>query len=218
MSDATSSEPKPPADWRHVHAYGLPEGSVRALMALLIFGTLWGSLILRPDREIPESLRDLLFIVLGHYFAVRKRTAATEPGGPPPLYLPRGTIRLLLIAGFVAVTVVLFRHGQLTHVRANPGVLTLVLVSGFLLGVVVQKLASWWSGAGRRVPRVVEDVRATVSLVAAVLLAVLVWDQLVPFLPAEIVKAFRVLDFGMGRYGPEHVLAAVVGFYFGSRS
>ncbi len=37
-----------PVDWRRLHAMGLPAGSIRALLALLIFGTVMGLLALRP--------------------------------------------------------------------------------------------------------------------------------------------------------------------------
>jgi hypothetical protein len=77
----------------------MPGGSVRAVLALMIFGTIWGLLLRRPDREIPDYLRDLLFIILGHYFAVRGRADRTAEAGPPPLFLPTGTVRLVLIAG-----------------------------------------------------------------------------------------------------------------------
>src|SRR5215831_16185079 len=103
-----------PAEWRRLHAWGLPAGSVRALLALLIFGTTWGLLVLRPSQEVPDSLRDLLFIIMGHYFAARRRTEQVEEPGPPPLYLPRGSVRLILVAGCVAVAAWLYRGGQLT--------------------------------------------------------------------------------------------------------
>src|SRR3954451_10441909 len=123
-------------DWRRLHALGLPSGSVRALMAILIFGTTWGLLVLRPSEEVPVYLRDLLFVIMGHYFASRHRAdQGTEPG-PGPLYLPRGSVRLVLVAGTLGVALVLFRGGQLTEIRENPGVLTLLMVGGFLLGVV----------------------------------------------------------------------------------
>ena len=82
-------------------------------MALLVFGTLWGWLLLRPQVDLPQYLNDLLFIILGHYFAVRGRTSSDAEPGPPPLYLPRGSVRLLLVAGFVATAVLLHRQGRL---------------------------------------------------------------------------------------------------------
>lgn len=210
--------PTPAPDWRKLHAFGWPAGSVRALMAILIFGSLWGFLVVRPDREVPESLRDLLFIVLGHYFAVRSRQPAGEEPGPPPLHLPRGSVRLFVIAGCIVVAVLLYRRGHLLSPGRNPGVVTLLLVFGFLLGVVVQQIATVLGGGRRALPRLVEDVRAFISLAAAVLLVVLVWDQLMPYLPVVAHKLLARFHFGLGPYGPENVLAAVVGFYFGTRS
>ena len=72
MNDApTPVSPPPDDDWRRVHALGWPSGSVRALLAVLIFATTWGLMILRPTQEVPDYLSDLLFIIMGHYFASR---------------------------------------------------------------------------------------------------------------------------------------------------
>src|SRR6516165_9468997 len=101
-------------DWRRLHAFGLPAGSVRALLAVLMFATTWGLLVLRPHQEIPDYLRDLLFIIVGHYFAARRRLGTSEEPGPPPLYLPRGSVRLFLIAGTIGAAVLLYRSGDLT--------------------------------------------------------------------------------------------------------
>ena len=72
MSHDTPSSTTP-VDWRTVHAWGLPAGSIRGLLAILIFGTVWALLLLQPGDEIPDYLRDLLFIIMGHYFAARHR-------------------------------------------------------------------------------------------------------------------------------------------------
>jgi hypothetical protein len=187
-------------------------------MALLVFGTLWGVLLLRPGLEFPGYLNDLLFIILGHYFAVRGRADADVQPGPPPLYLPSGSVRVLLIGGFVVTAVLLQRQGRLGAFGDNPGVVTLLLVGGFLLGVVLHQIAAWWSRKGHPTPRILEDLRAAVSLLAAVLLVLIVWDQVVPFLPRTRAGALRDLDLGLGKLGLPHVLAAIVGFYFGARS
>jgi hypothetical protein len=205
-------------DWRRIHALGLPPGSVRALLAVLIFATTWVLLVLRPAEEVPDFLRDLLFIILGHYFASRRAVAPADEAGPPPLYLPRGSVRLVLVLGCVAVTVLLYRRGQLTTLERNPGAFTLVLVGGFLLGVVLNAAFSWWRGRGHRPPRLIEDLRALVSMTAAILLVALVANRLFLFVPTAGVEATFSRTFHLGRYGPEHLLAAIVGFYFGSRS
>ncbi|MDR3633935.1 MAG: hypothetical protein P4L84_09030 [Isosphaeraceae bacterium] len=212
----TELAPTPSADWKRLYAFGWPAGSVRALMALIVFGTIWALLVLRPEREVPEYLRDLLFIVLGHYFAVRSRASTVDENpGPPPLYLPRGSVRILLIAGFVGVAFLLRRHERLFQIEQNPGVVTLLLVFGFLLGVVLKQVGTWWAGRGQATPRIWEDLRALVSLSAAALLAVVVWDQ---FLPGSPHWGLHEIKLGLGRLGPAHLLSAIVGFYFGARS
>ena len=50
---------------------------------------------------------------------------------------------------------------------------------------------------------------------AAIFLVVLVWDQ---FAPDVIHLGLSKIDIGLGKIGLSHVAAAIVGFYFGSRS
>jgi hypothetical protein len=207
-----------PVDWRMVHALGLPSGSIRALLAILVFGTIWVLLLVQPGAEVPDHLRDLLFIILGHYFAVRRRASEDPESGPPPLFLPRGTVRFLLVAGSVAVAALLFHRGQLTSLDRNPGVVTLLLVGGFLLGVVINAATSWWRDRGHRPPRLVEDVRALVSLAAAGLLIFLALNRLLLILPSTQIDRLIPPEIHFGRFGLEPMLATVVGFYFGSRS
>lgn len=207
-----------PVDWRTIHALGLPSGSIRALLAILVFGTVWALLLLQPAAEVPDYLRDLLFIIMGHYFAARHRAAEAPEPGPPPLYLPRGSVRLLLVAGSIAVAALLYRRGQLTSLDRNPGAVTLLLVGGFLLGVAMNAAMSWWKDRGHRTPRVVEDLRAIVSLTAAGLLIFLVLNRLMFIVPPIEIDRLIPPGIHLGRFGPEHMLAAVVGFYFGSRS
>ena len=95
---------------------------------------------------------------------------------------------------------------------------TLLLVGGFLLGVVLNAVSDALSERGYRPPRLAEDLRALVSLAAALILVVLVLNRLLLFFPQERIDAILSPWVLIDRYGPEHVLAAVVGFYFGSRS
>lgn len=214
--DQDQASPAEPPSWRGRYALGLPEGSVRALLALALFASIWGLLTLRPQQPLPGYLRDLLFIVLGHYFAARKRAATDDEArvGPPPLFLPRGTIRLVLIGGFVVVTGWLYSEGVLDDFQRNPAGLTLLLVGGFLLGVVASRIRT--SLIGDRPPaRWLEDSKALVALAAVGLLAVLVWS---PQTAGDFSGAFDGLTTRLGPEGPEEVLAALIGFYFGNRS
>ena len=164
-------------DWRRLHALGLPAGSVRALLALIVFGTALGLLALRPMQEVPDYLRDLMFIIMGHYFASRHRVGQDVEPGPSPLFLPSGSVRFLLIAGTVAVGALLYSRGQLTSPGQHPGVVTLWLVGGFLLGVALNALSGWYLGRDRRFPRIVEDIRALISVAAALILVLMIWNS-----------------------------------------
>jgi hypothetical protein len=217
-----SRETLTPNDWRRMHALGLPAGSIRALLAVLVFATVWGMLLVRPSQEVPDYLSDLMFVIMGHYFATRKRSAAIEVSGdepgPPPLYLPRGSIRLFLAAGSAAVAVILYQRGVLTRIDRNPGVTTLLLIGGFLFGVILNSAVGWWRERVQRGHKAIEDVQALAAVGAGLALVALVWNRLFPIVsPGEMDAIFQ--DWGhLGRLGPEHLLAAVIGFYFGSRS
>ena len=199
MSDTNAA-----IDWRKLHALGLPGGSVRALLALGVVGTVCGLLLRDPSQALPEHLESLLFVVLGHYFAARGSATSDPAAGPPPLWLPRGSVRLLLVAALTTVGVVIVRQGGVESAR---GVVTLVLVFAFLLGIVIARIARWWR---RRVPggRVLQDISALIGLAAVGVLAA---HEFLGVLPGAEVLSF-------GRIGPEQALAGFVGFYFGARS
>lgn len=205
-------------DWKTLHAFGWPAGSVRAVLALLVFGSIWALIALRPERPLPPYLQNLLFIVMGHYFASRSRPVAEVEAGPPPLYLPRGSVRLFSILGFVGVAAWLAWIDELLPLRAGRGSMTLVLVAGFLLGVMASRVRSWMFVGDRRSPRWLEDLRAGVSLGAAVVLVGLVLNRTFGWVELPDTLVIRGLEVELGRNGPEELLAATVGFYFGSRS
>jgi hypothetical protein len=196
------------------YAFGLPAGSVRALLALTIFGGIWAWMYRRPDAEVPAYLRDLMFIVMGHYFAARRKAESADVG-PPPLYLPRGSVRTLLLAGCATVAgALVWQHRMLAHdageaaARLSHAGVTLILVAGFMLGVVAAHLSR------NGVPRWLEDLRAAVSLAAGAALLLLAFDLV------HVPAGGRLHDVQrwLLQYRVEDVLAAVVGFYFGSRS
>ncbi len=199
MSDTNAA-----IDWRKLHALGLPGGSVRALLALGVVGTVCGLLLRDPSQALPEHLESLLFVVLGHYFAARSAAPGDASAGPPPLWLPRGSVRLLLVAALVTVGVMVVRQGGAETMR---GVITLVLVFAFLLGLAITRIARWVRqriGVGR----FFQDLSALVGLGAVGLLAA---QAFVGVLPGAELLSF-------GRIGADQALAGIVGFYFGSRS
>ena len=200
----------PPAgSGRHRAPLGLPRGSVRALLTLLIVLVVCTELLRgrRPDPLWTETL----LIALAHYFTSRRfvnlspevlRRLEQEgllPHEPQPLFLPRMTIRLLIVAAFVMVAIVMFRSGRLLE---DPVAGTLGLVGAYLLGVVGGGIARWWSrGKPTRLGRAWSDLKATAALVAVPITALAYLFNRPGWLPASF------HDFALG-------LAL---FYFGSR-
>jgi hypothetical protein len=126
---------------------GLPEGSVRALLAIMVFGTIWALLLIHEDKPapIPLYLYYLMFLILGSYFAAR-RHHQRPPGvrQAHPLHLPRGTLRFLMIVGFIAAIGWGFYSNPQFLDRLNPPVteqpyLPVVVVGAFFLGVLVAR-------------------------------------------------------------------------------
>src|SRR5215469_8406037 len=89
------------------HALGMPAGSVRAILTLLIVGLVC-ALVLIPSSDpahptpLPAYLLYLLFISLGHYYAAHGNTIRERgEGGHSPLYLPGGVIRIAILAALI---------------------------------------------------------------------------------------------------------------------
>src|SRR3989442_1245934 len=89
-----------PAEKRH--ALRLPAGSVRAIHVLGIVGLVCTMILLPSAPTIPPYLIYLVFLMVGHYFAAHGVTiAARDDPAPSPLYLPGGTVRLLILLALV---------------------------------------------------------------------------------------------------------------------
>ena len=89
----------------------LPNGSVRAAMALLISATLW--LVVLMGKTPPNVLVDAATLVVIFYFSVRLTGGFTLMQQPPRKhrYL-HASIRLFLFLGFFAVAAYLLAQGQ----------------------------------------------------------------------------------------------------------
>jgi hypothetical protein len=201
------------------HPLGLPEGSVRSLLALMVCGTIW-AMLLAPEQNpqpIPLYLYYLMFLILGHYFAVRGH--APHVSGPrnwAPLFLPRGTIRLVLFLGFVAVIAWGFYNDPSFLERLTPNVskqplLLVVVVGAFLLGVLVSRLGRHLMARPEGLPPWFQDIQAWLALLAVLLLSADVIYRFVVYPSLAPENRREVPNW-------EGVLAAVVAFYFGARS
>jgi hypothetical protein len=187
----------------HWDPLSLPRGSVRAIMALALLGILWAIMLM--GREIPLPLAFVTLVILGHYFGVRGAEAPGgegAPGSKPPLYLPRGSVRTLIVLGFAGVGAFLWHEGRL-EITPQSTVFTLfVLAAAFLAGFLLRKIADFVTRGRMTTPRRwYENLKAIVALSATVLF---------------------VLACVLGTGGPREqnialVSAPLIVFYFGSR-
>lgn len=203
------------------HALGLPAGSIRALLALSVLGLLW-LLALQPwpgqpgaayEIKLPSAFMDLqilMVLILAHFFAAHGHTIRTGGAGRSPLGLPRGSVRFLLLAGYLALAAFLYyKQPTFEYPSTSAIILLLVLASGFFLGhVLTGAVRTLWGGV---LPYWFQDVQAWVALLAigsmGVLLVIMLFIN--PSLPQEVQVSPQWV---------EAILAALVGFYFGARS
>jgi len=189
---------------------GLPPGSVRAILALLLCGSLWYEVL--GGVALSRVLLDSALLVVAFYFGVR----STAPPGQPvadrqrapvkyPLHLPRGTIRGVLLVGFFGVIGFVWLKDR-------------TLDQEFAL--ILQVLGSYIVGFG--VARAVERRRRKhkrPSILAAIFrnLNALVAVSLTTYMCGVLLGGWaEALPPQYARY-TGNALAWVIAFYFGSR-
>ena len=200
------------------HALGLPAGSVRALLAFMVLAVLWLLAIYGPegtaDHKVPVAyvyLQYLMILILAHFFAAHGNTIGRHISARSPLGLPGGTVRFLLLAGYLGLIAVLFyNHREFEEPPEGPLVLPLILIAGFLIGFIVTRLVLAASPEGQ-LPFWFQDVQAWFALLAVIGLTIITIIYL--FIFPNIAQELR---FSTG--GLETIVAAIVGFYFGARS
>ena len=194
---------------------GLPTGSIRAVLALIMCGSIW--YLALNGLAIPTILVESVLLVIGFYFGVRQgaapalQPAATAPppvapGGKPvkvrqPLHLPRGSVRTLLLVGFFGTIAWLWTHDQ-----GLPGAFLLILqvMASYVIGYVVSVIVHRRRMAGKPVIRAVVWFR---NLNAAAVIG------LVGYVCASFALGWPQL---LAPY-TDNLLAWTVAYYFGSR-
>jgi hypothetical protein len=196
---------------------GLPAGSVRALLTFMILGLIWALLLLPEEKNVrvPLYLYYLMFLVLGHFYAAHGQSIAGPETGPAsPLHLPRGTLRTLIILGFVAVfgyRYYVYRNfEELFKVREQPlqqPYLPLIILAGFFVGVFLNRVVLRLIG----IRPWYQDILAWVALLATLGLSAEVIMQLIINPSVEPAQQLHLYQWHL-------VLSAIISFYFGLRS
>ncbi len=194
------------------HPLGLPPGSVRALLCLIVISFV----VAQTARGIGVAVvwQESLMIMLAHYFTTRRlvplskelRSRLEESGQidreANPLHLPKHSVRVLIIAAFVGLGVYLYREGRLFETRSLP---LLVSVGAYLLGTLAKGTLTWLSrNRNTLAPTWWIDFKASATL-AIVLVTVAL--QLGGLTSVAGLETARLEDFSLG----------LVLFYFGSR-
>ena len=186
---------------------GLPIGSVRAILTLFV--VLIVTLSVARGHDLDLVWTETLLIALAHYFTSRRfvalppdvlariqREGVLEQEGNP-LFLPRHSIRLLIVGAFIALGVYLYRQNRLWEPRA---VSLLGIVFAYALGAIVRNIGSWF-GRGTRQPTKAGwgDFKAIVVLLAMAVAGVpelLSMPDLLPPMTHKISLGLMLFYFG----------------------
>jgi hypothetical protein len=193
------------------HPLGLPPGSIRSILSIMITG-LFATLLLLPASQnvtVPPFLYPLLSLLLV-YVVAHGKTIATA-GERPPLHLPHGTVPFLVTIGLIAAVswkfvndrdTLLSRLTPTTEQLQQWPVLLAALFGGFFFGRVVRR------GPWNHTP-MYQDLLAWVSLLCMLGLGI---ETL------AVVFIHPTLPEGLDMHKLEAFLTAAVALYFGARS
>jgi len=196
----------PPKNWPPL---GLPIGSVRALLTLIVVAVV----VSRTARGLPVDAlwTQTLLIALAHYFTARRFVslppdvlARLEEDGliereRHPLFLPRNTIRALIVLAFIGLAVFLYREQRLFQTEAMS---LLCLIFAYLLGSLTRTVGGWIHRQRSRPPTGTwGDIKALIVLLTLIAAAI----------PEFLVQPIQVPEIF------EQVALGLMLFYYGSR-
>jgi hypothetical protein len=182
---------------------GLPKGSIRALIALVMTATC--AALVAQGRDVPPALISLLLAIIAFYFGFRTKAASLSDRvydptvrREHPLYLPAGVIRMLMIAA-LAVTAGLLVHQERLATNAEY-VQFFVIIAGLVAGYFFGRVFGASGDVATRTA--VAHVKGVFGLLVAAAVVGVFLAEAEDELPASAVS----------------ILCAAVSFYFGSRS
>jgi hypothetical protein len=183
----------------------------------MILGLIWALLLLPEEKgiRVPVYLYYLMFLILGNFFAAHGHSiAGPATGTASPLHLPGGTLRTLIIVGFLAVfgyRYYVYRDFERLFKLGEPlfeqPYLPLVILGGFFTGVFLNRVIIRSVG----ITPWFQDILAWVALLATLGLGAEVIVQLV-------INPSLVPEQRLNLYPWHLFLSAIISFYFGIRS
>lgn len=195
---------------------GLPAGSVRSILMIMILGMICALVLLSNETtpiRIPPYLVYLLFLILGSFFATLSNKQHADE--TPPLFLPRGIIRFIILACLIATVAYKVANDlpgwnkqfeiSVEAIKGQP-LLPLIVVGGFLIGIIVRILTHPFQQSFAY-----QDILAWISLISLLLLTI---DILIELVINPTLQPEHRLDLPNW----QGFLAAVVAFYYGVRS
>jgi len=193
----------------HRPPLSLPSGSVRALLTLLIVAVV--IVQVARGRPVEPLWTETLMITLAHYFTFRRFLSLPpqvmsrlEAEGyleaeSHPLYLPRQSIRVIVIVAFLGLAAYLYRTDQLFQPQALS---ILGVVFAYLLGIVARVVLHWWTKGRQN-----NAIRSWENIKAVFVLLVLLYTAGAYLLNRSDLVPQQLRDAALG----------LVLFYFGSR-
>lgn len=189
---------------------GMPTGSVRALLTLIVVAVVVVNLAYGHD-DLDVIWVETLLMALAHYFTSRRfvdlprdvRLKLEQDGileeEQHPLFLPKHSIRLLLIGSFVGLAAYLYKENRLWEPRAAT---LLGMIFAYLLGTMLRGFTRWWNRRRTTPPsRFWGDAKALIVLAAVSVVAICEFTGMRDMLHPAVHK----------------VAMGMLLFYFGSR-
>lgn len=181
---------------------GLPRSSVRAIVILTISFTIW--IMLFGGKDVPSYLLNLVLVMVGYYFAYRVAMSPLKgvpsiviKGTKEPLYMPKGTIRWIIIGGFAIAGMVVLIKGNLWDLDLME---FFAILAGLTIGYGSRKLMM--EKMKIETPMAVKNIKSLIVISVSIFLAIMFIFSLSQEIPQVIVRGS----------------IALIGYYFGSRN
>ncbi len=208
----TTAEKSLPKQTTRRAPLGIPRGSIRALLTILVVAFI----VVQTARgkDIGLLWSETLMIMLAHYFTSRRfvelprdlreqlEAEGKIPADRQPLYLPKHTIRGLIVLSFAGLAWYLYRESRLMEPRSLA---ILGTVGAYFLGILAKIVTGWFSQEGTARPaNWWDDMKALATLLivaAAIAVEFLHLQDKLPFTQNQL----------------ESTTLGLILFYFGSR-